>query len=55
LFQSKTNLDRIARTRDQFRINRVEINAIRHTESVEDYAEFERRQISRFSCRVQGI
>src|SRR6266481_6272314 len=43
--QSKTNLDRIACARDQFRINRMEISAIRHTESCENYAEIQRRQI----------
>jgi len=54
-FQSETNIDRVARAGDQFQINRVEVSAIGHTESVQNYAEFERRQISWFSCRVQDI
>jgi hypothetical protein len=29
-FQSQTNIDRVARTREQFRVNRVKINAIGH-------------------------
>src|SRR5207244_1116266 len=43
-FQSKTNIDRVPCTGDQFRINRAEIGAIRHTEGCENYAEIERRQ-----------
>src|SRR6266487_3157243 len=45
-FQSKTNIDRVARAGNQFRINRMEISAIGHTESCENYAEIQRRQIS---------
>jgi hypothetical protein len=44
-FQSQTNIDRVARARDQFRINRMEISAIGHTESCENYAEIKRRQM----------
>src|SRR5207245_33389 len=44
LFQSKTNIDRIVRAGDQFRINRIEISSIRHTESCQNYSEIERWQ-----------
>src|SRR5205807_9902409 len=54
-FQSETNIDRVARAGDQFQINRVELSAIGHTENVQNYAEFERKQISWFSCRVQDL
>jgi len=45
----KKDIDGIARTGDQFRINRMEIGAIRHTEGCENYAEIERRQTPRFA------
>jgi hypothetical protein len=43
-FQSKTNIDCVPCAGDQFRINRMEVSAIGHTESCQNYAEIERWQ-----------
>src|SRR5438105_7664890 len=47
--QSEANINGIARAGDQFRINRMEIGAIGHIESCENYSEIERRQTPRFA------
>src|ERR1700751_3492953 len=52
--QSKTNIDRVPCAGNQFWINRMEIRAVGHIESCENYAEIPRRQTLRFVPRVLG-